>query len=266
VFDKLLKSSQGIVFNGGPDIPPSLYGRPTLWTTVIETPERHIFEVALLVQMLGSARAPGVVPLLAHHESYPVLAICVGMQSLNIAGGGTLIQDIPSQIYGVDNMEDALKTDPRTWHRSVVRELSPEPEVGAGVLHVIRLTPKAPAFLRGALGDDSVEPQVLCIHHQAVDLLAPGYTVFATSDDGKVVEAMGRMDFPNVLGLQFHPELTALWDAKEIFQERPGPADEHNFAYSAMGRDPRSRVFHLAVWLWLAHAMHQEAVLHGSHS
>jgi putative glutamine amidotransferase len=134
-------------------------------------------------------------------------------------------------------------------------------------MHVIRLTPKAPAFFHGAIGSDTVEPQVLSIHHQAVDTLAPGYTVFATSDDGKIIEAMGRLDFPNVIGVQFHPEFAALWDAKETFQQRPGPTTEHNFAHSALGRDPRSRVFNLAVWLWLGHAMHQEAVLHGrSHS
>jgi putative glutamine amidotransferase len=259
-FEKLIADSAGIIFNGGPDIPPSLYGEPTLLTTVVETPHRHFFEVALSVALLGSSRAPTVHPILSKRPEYPVLGICVGMQTLNVAAGGTLIQDIPTQLYGENSVEEALHASPATWHRNHSHELSPDKGVSLGVMHPIHLTANAPSFLRNVLRAGGPEPQVLSIHHQAVNAVGAGFIVYGTSDDGKIVEVMGRHDFPNVLGLQFHPERSALWDKTEEQLICP-KASTYNFAYGTLEKDPSSKAFNEAVWQWLA-----RVVVHESHN
>lgn len=259
-FDKLIKHSSGIIFNGGPDIPPSLYGESQLLTTVVETPRRHIFEVALSVALLGSSRAPAVHPILASRPDYPVLGICVGMQTLNVGAGGTLIQDIPTQLYGERSVEEALGASPATWHRNHSHELSPDKGVSLGVMHPVHLTADAPSFLRLPAKASRTEPQVLSIHHQAVDTVGAGFVVWGTSDDGKIVEVIGRHDFPNVLGIQFHPERSALWDKTEEQLISP-KSGAYNFAYGTLEHDPTSRAFNEAVWQWLA-----RKVVHASES
>lgn len=265
VFQNVLSHADGIVFNGGPDIPPSLYGEPTLLTTVIETPHRHIFEIALLVQMLGSSHAPGVEPLLAQRRDFPVLGICVGMQSLNVAAGGTLTQDIPSQIYGEHSVEEELKTNPGRWHHNPFHALySDDKAVGFGVMHPIHFTNNAPAFWRLISPNNNFEPQVLSIHHQAVDALGPGYVVYATSDDGKIVESIGRHDFPNVLGIQFHPERSALWDKAE--EQRMSPTSKtFNEVFDTLEHDAKSKAFNESIWQWFAITM-QKQKKSGNHS
>lgn len=251
-FQELVDASDGIVLNGGPDIQPQLYGQPTLLTTQVETPRRHIFETALMVQLLGSSRAPEVVPLLRDRPDYPVLGICVGMQTMNVAAGGTLIQDIPSQIYKVSSVEASLASSPAYWHRNHSHELDPGHGVSVGVMHPIHVTAQAPAFLRATLGDGSYEPLVMSIHHQAVDHLGAGYVVWGTSDDGKIVEMMGRQDYPNVMAVQFHPERSPLWDKREEARLSPGDKTT-NFAYTAIHRDRMSQAFNESVWQWLGH-------------
>ncbi|KAK1548688.1 hypothetical protein Q3G72_017775 [Acer saccharum] len=264
-FEKLIAHSGGIVFNGGPDIPPSLYGEAQLLTTVVETPRRHVFEVALSVALLGSSRAPMVHPILASRPNYPVLGICVGMQTLNVAAGGTLIQDIPTQLYGERSVEDALSASPATWHRNHAHELSPDKGVSLGVMHPIHLTANAPSFLRLPSKASHTEPQVLSIHHQAVDTVGAGFVVYGTSDDGKIVEVIGRHDFPNVLGIQFHPERSALWDKTEEQLINP-KHPMYNFAYDALEHDPTSRAFNEAVWQWLAQRVAHQSVDSPHHS
>lgn len=249
--EPLLNASEGIIFNGGDDIPPFLYRQDTALTTQVEAPQRHIFETAILVQMMGSTRAPDVVPLMASRPDYTVLGICVGMQTLNIAAGGTLIQDIPSQIYHQQSVETALGASPATWHRNHAHERGTKNNISLGVMHPIHMTPHALPFMFTAGKQGSHEPQVLSIHHQAVDKMGAGYLVYATSDDGKIVEAIGRHDFPNVLGVQFHPERSAMWNAQEMQQMSP-VSTEHNFVYDAMEHDPDTRALNQGIWVWLA--------------
>ncbi|RYF10820.1 MAG: hypothetical protein EOO40_04445, partial [Deltaproteobacteria bacterium] len=147
-FAELVADSAGLVLNGGPDIPPALYNRPTKLLTVIETPHRHYFEVSLLANMLGTTRNRRIVPLLQTRPDYAVLGICVGMQSMNVADGGTLVQDIPSEVYGVSTVEGIMHTNPLTWHRSTAAALDPEPSVNSGVFHPIKLSAHAPSALR----------------------------------------------------------------------------------------------------------------------
>lgn len=250
-FSAILASADGLVLNGGADIQPSLYGQPQSMLTQVETPHRHVFEVALLVQLLGSSRAVDVQPLLQKRPNFPILGICVGMQTLNIAGGGTLIQDVPSMVYGQGTVESALTASPATWHRNHSHELGGNAPVYLGVMHPIHLTPDAPVFMRTAAADGNHEPQVLSIHHQAVDKLAPAYHVYGTSDDGKIIEVMGRHDFPNVLGIQFHPERSAMWEQQEraLMDDK---STQYNFIYDAMAADVYTRTFNRGIWQWLS--------------
>lgn len=252
--EPVLAQANAMVFNGGDDIPPYLYGQSTMLTTQIEAPQRHAFETAILVQMMGSTRAPDVVPLLAKRPDFTVLGICVGMQTLNIAAGGTLIQDIPSQIYHQQSVETALGASPATWHRNHTHERGVGSNVAVGVMHPIHLTANALPFMFGASKQSLKEPLVLSIHHQAVDKLGAGYLVYATSDDGKVIEAIGRHDFPNVLGLQFHPERSAMWKATET-QHLTMMSNEKNFVWAALAHDSYTRALNEGVWLWLADHM-----------
>lgn len=248
-FTQLLNGADGLVLNGGADIQPSLYGQAQTMLTQVETPARHIFEVAFLVAALGSAKAPGVTPILATRKDFPILGICVGMQTLNVAGGGTLVQDIPTQIYKQSTVEDAISAGAATWHRNHAHELGGRNFTSAGVMHPIHLTPEAPEFLRQSVGNGH-DPLVLSVHHQAVEQVAPNYSVLATSDDGKVIEMIGRKDFPNVLGIQFHPERSPMWDKQELALMEP-TSKQKNFVYEAMHNDGYTRAFNRSIWQWV---------------
>ena len=253
-FEQLFEHSQGIVFNGGADIPPALYLEPTRLLSRVDTPKRSNFEISLLVNLLGSPRAPGITPLLKQRPNYPVLGICMGMQSLNVADGGSLVQDIPSEIYGISTMEEGLKTDPSTWHESFIATDPALYGMAPAVFHPIRVSVNAPKALYAPR--DSY-PQVLSIHHQAVKRLGVDYVVYATSVDGKIVEAIGNKKFSNVLGVQFHPERATLWDAEALESTNPYAVSTNgpNMAYSTLEHDPASRSFMAGIWAWLSSAV-----------
>ena len=109
----------------------------------------------------------------------PVLGICKGMQSINIALGGTLIQDIPSML--------------NLYHSNC----GP-----TECMHEIKISPNSK--LKEALGLRAV---VNSYHHQCVHLTGDGLTVAAASHDG-VIEAIEGIELP-VLGTQWHPERMA---------------------------------------------------------
>ena len=169
-----LDGVDGLMLTGGDDIEPSRYGETAHATTVTAESGRDEFEIALV----RAARA----------RRLPIFAICRGVQVLNVACGGTLVQDIPS-------------------------------EVGAGVKHSLTVPPNTPyvlahevwvekdSLLARLLGDrvsaDSCE--VNSRHHQAVKAVAPGFRVSATAPDG-VVEAIEDPEQPFCLGVQWHPE------------------------------------------------------------
>jgi putative glutamine amidotransferase len=241
-FDKLIARSVGIVFTGGPDIPPSLYGEPTLLTTVIETPNRIGWELSLLYHLVGRGDDDGKVPFIARRPKYPVLAICMGMQALNVATGGTLHQDIPSEIYGKKTYDEVLAQPPEEIHRSVHAQLNPVPGIAWASFHAVRLVDGS--SLAGLGGGT---PSVLSAHHQAAEKIGTGLRVIATSMDGKVVEAVEHEKFENVLGVQFHPDYLVLWKPAESFAEHIG--DEiSNIASERMGHDQLSRAFNRGIW------------------
>lgn len=157
--DAVLAVLDGIVFSGGEDLQPSWYGEDVLNETVHIDTLRDYSDSLLARSALASGK--------------PVLAICRGEQLINVMLGGSLYQDIPSQVAGVG-----------AHARGAMHRIAPEPG----------------SVLAGLYGTDSL--LVNSYHHQAVKAPAPGIRITARSGDG-IVEAY---ETAQVLAFQFHPE------------------------------------------------------------
>jgi len=158
-----LSFADGVLLPGGGDLSPVHYGGPAHDSLYDMDPGQDVFDLAVARWCLNSGR--------------PLLAICRGLQVVNVAMGGTLVQDMPRH------------------HRHLRSELALRP--GTAVHDV--------------LGQDTVT--ISCYHHQTVDRVGTGLRPTAFSADG-VVEAIepagpGRGWF---LAVQWHPEDTAASD------------------------------------------------------
>jgi putative glutamine amidotransferase len=160
VLQAYLEQLDGLVLIGGDDIPPEAYGEQAHETVKPLTSQRYEFERKLIARWLASGK--------------PVLGVCLGMQFTNVVRGGTMIQDIPSEI--------GKTVDHRKYHRVQI------------------VTPSIVADILGAN-----EATVLSSHHQAVDGLGKDLRVIARSADG-VAEAIQRTDGGFGLFVQWHPE------------------------------------------------------------
>lgn len=161
----------GILLTGGGDVDPALYGEAPHPSYDAAEPGRDAFEIAL-------ARA-------AIEADVPLLAICRGMQVVNVAGGGTLVQDIPSEIAGA------------------LTHSIPEPRFA--IAHEVWVTKGSRLWTIMADRLDGESLQVNSRHHQAVRRAADGFEVTATAPDG-VIEAMERPASRFCLAVQWHPE------------------------------------------------------------
>ena len=206
-YAELFKNSNGILFFGGPDLPSNIYGENMSLLTRITDPYRHYFEASFLFHLLGGSQHNKFTPLLAEDPEYTVYAICLGMQTMNIATGGTMIQDIPSEIYNLQFVEDVLNTDNNNQHRNYNNNLSVDSTLFSGNFHEIRISNQNPIVGNNT---ENTTPLVYSNHHQAIEKLGKNLTILATSVDGKIIEAIGHIEYPNVLGIQFHPERTYL--------------------------------------------------------
>jgi putative glutamine amidotransferase len=172
---EILGGIDGLLLTGGEDVHPSRYGETPHPSVVDIDPARDEFEIALI----GEARS----------RKLPIFAICRGIQVLNVACGGTLVQDIPSQVTGA--LEHRLTVPPHKPY-----DLAHEVWLDKDTL-LARL-------MRERLSDaDSCETNSR--HHQAVKDLAAGFQVSATAPDG-VIEAIEDPAMRFCLGVQWHPE------------------------------------------------------------
>lgn len=170
-----LDAADGLLLTGGDDVAPTRYGEERHPAVVEVPPERDEFEIALIHE--------------ARRRQLPILAICRGMQVLNVACGGTLVQDIPTQLPG--SLEHAFKVPP---HQPVEMAHEVWVEKDSLLARVMR-EPLA--------GGDSL--QVNSRHHQAVKAVASGFRVVATAPDG-VIEAIEDTTAKFCLAVQWHPE------------------------------------------------------------
>lgn len=161
--EAILNRLDGLILTGGWDLQPEWYGQPLHPATRLSDPRRLAGDRMLVELILA--------------RELPVLGICLGCQLLNVALGGTLIQDIPSQVSG------ALAHSPRES------------------FHAVRVDPHS--RLRGIVGCE--DPEVNSSHHQALGQLAQGLRAVAWAPDG-IVEAVEGEDGRFLLGVQWHPE------------------------------------------------------------
>jgi putative glutamine amidotransferase len=165
----------GLVLTGGEDVAPERYGEEVTHPSVESVPERDALELRVLEWALA--------------DDLPVLAICRGIQLLNVALGGTLYQDLPSDLPAHVGHDQTKRNPPAARTESH---------------HPVRVRPGS--TLADLLGTEDVE--VNSLHHQGIKALAPPLAAVAHAPDGLVegVEPVepGRWGF--VVGVQWHPE------------------------------------------------------------
>jgi putative glutamine amidotransferase len=164
----LLDACDGLLLTGGADVDPVHYGDEERHPTLSLEPGRDEYEIAL-------ARA-------AMARDMPVLAICRGVQLLNVSAGGTLYQDLPSQFPS--HVPHSIK----------------EPVDQAA--HAVSIAPGS--MLSRLLGSPR-EVSVNSRHHQAVRDVAPGFVPVAKADDG-IIEGIEQPGQTFCVGVQWHPE------------------------------------------------------------
>ena len=165
----LMPMVDGLMLIGGPDIDPVHYDQTAQPGLRQVTPERDKMELAVTQWAL--------------HKQMPILAICRGIQVLNVAAGGSLWQDIESQVPGAQKHDQY--PDNREDHLAHTIEIAPGSRLAAICRHK-RL-------------------DVNSLHHQAIDRVGRGLSVVARSGDG-IVEAVEGDGDPWIVGVQWHPE------------------------------------------------------------
>lgn len=246
-FRTVFEHSDAMIFFGGADIPPYLYGEEASLLSEMTTPVRSFFELSLVFHLLGGFQDTGFVPFLQEAPDFPVLGICLGAQSLNVGAGGTLIQDIWSEIYECVTYEAVIGLSRERWHTNPMARLYAEKGLLRYNMHRIRLLNNG-LFVRDLPFSQADMPLVVSSHHQAVGKPGLGLTVIATSMDGRVAEAVGHGDYPAVLGVQFHPEFPMLYDASST--HRIHPDDEPSSLRAMLEANAPSFEFHRAIWNW----------------
>jgi len=248
-FGLILKKSDGVIFFGGPDIPPSVFGQKTNLLTEITDPYRHWLEVSAVFHLLGGFQDEKFVPLLNSRPRLPVLCICLGHQTLNVGTGGSLVQDIWTEIYQKATVEDVISLGPEQWHNNPYRHLYPIDRLIGYNFHTLELGPKS-LFVTAMGFKPSDHPRILSSHHQAVGKLGKGLVAVAFSRDGKIIEAVEHSRYPHVLGIQFHPEHPLLFDAEPRHRQKPG--DPATSFRAILEGTPPSLEFNKAIWGWFA--------------
>lgn len=211
-FKKIFEMTDAMVFLGGDDIPPSIYGEETFLTTELITKGRN-WEISFMFHLIGGSQNQTFTPFLESNPHYPVIGICLGMQQMNVASGGTLYQDIPFQIYGHTSYESILNGDALNAHKNYRNKVSNEERYSTISFHPIRIT-------KGSFLDfpnSEKFPLVASYHHQAVKRVGKNLKVVATSLDGKVIEALQHTKYDNVYGIQFHTDFSILYEKGREF-------------------------------------------------
>jgi len=175
---RILGQLNGLLLSGGPDIHPRSYREKPLpeLGEVDEDLDRMELEIAKM----------------AFQTNLPILAVCRGIQVLNVSRGGTLYQDIPTQVQ--DSVNHLQNLDKTIQTHTIRIE-------GKTILH--RIFRKTEIWVNGK-------------HHQAIKDLAPDFVISARARDG-IIEAIEHPSKPFVLGVQWHPEGT--WE-KDLYSKK----------------------------------------------
>lgn len=164
---RLVELADGLVLTGGEDVDPACYGQEPHAKLSTVNRARDRMEMVALERAL--------------ERGIPVLAICRGVQLLNVALGGTLFQDLPSQrAEGIIHEQDAPINE--RWHAARVAE-------GSQLAQIFGATD---LFINS-------------FHHQGINLLAERLKPTVWAEDG-LVEGVEGKDHPWMIGVQWHPE------------------------------------------------------------
>jgi len=184
---------QGLLLTGGGDVDPVFYGEDRHPTLDDAEPGRDEFEIDLARRAVSA--------------DLPLLAICRGAQVLNVAGGGSLVQDIPS------------------FHSAALAHSVAEPRDGRA--HEVRIDPGS--RLARALGsevDAAGTCRVNTRHHQSIARPGRGFVATARAPDG-IVEAIEKPGAAWCVGVQWHPEnFCATGGFRELFESFVSAARE----------------------------------------
>lgn len=248
-FQSLFDHSVGIFFFGGPDIQPEIYGQKNLHSVVTD-PNRHLFELSFLFHLLGGKQNEEFFPFLHQKPGYFVTGFCLGLQTMNVATGGSLTQDIPALTYQKKSAEEILKMKKNQLHRNYWQEISKDTLLMGINFHQIQYTAH-PFFLKTVKANKEIKPLVLSSHHQSIDELGKNLVVTATSMDGNVIEGIHHRLFENVFAVQFHPEVPDLYtEGKKL---KFSPQDEPKSFYQTLSAGDRD--FHLKYWMTISKAI-----------
>lgn len=184
-----VSSCDGILVPGGPDVDPSLYGEEREEKCGKANPIRDAFEPLLIRRAVEAGK--------------PLLCVCRGIQILNVAYGGTLVQNLPGE--------------KRKRHMTGIRGKN---------AHVHGVSVRDGSLLKSITGKE--EMGVNSLHHQAVKDVGKGLTVSAVSDDG-LVEGLEIEGYGRCIAVQWHPEHLAPKDPvqRKIFEAFVGLAGEN---------------------------------------
>ncbi len=164
---EIISLIDGVLFTGGADINPSYYGQEIKFPLTLSPEQRTEYDLALFKAGISAGKA--------------ILAICHGMQLMNVALGGTLFQDLPHQVpHTLGHWEQDYKP----------------------ARHLVHVPPgsKLADLVGGQL-----EFEVSSTHHQAIKDLAKGLKAVAYAPDG-LIEGVELSGYPKMIGVQWHPE------------------------------------------------------------
>lgn len=254
-FREIFNNTRGIIFTGGADLPPAIYGEENLLLTQGSTPMRSFYEVSFLFHLLGGSQNPSFTPFLESRKDYTVLGICLGCQTMNVACGGSLYQDIPSQVYKLKSYEDVLKQTQDKIHSSrYIKGMNPlDASTMPAAFHRIKFKKKG-LFVKKMKMKKGDKPYVLTSHHQALNKIGKNLEINATSMDGKIVEGVEHKKYPNVLGIQFHPEPHDLYRKGKWLTGKPGGPKDFNYR-NFLENNPPSMLFHQKIWQWFSESL-----------
>lgn len=194
VIDDLLESLDGIIFSGGGDIDPKYWGDSPIPEADEHDPDRDAFELQAIPKVL--------------EKDMPMLGICRGIQTINVALGGSLYQDLPTEVEDAQQHRQHKEGKLRD-ERSHDVEIEPGTNILRDISGASRLT-------------------VNSFHHQAIKSVSQRARTIARSDDG-IVEGIDIPEMTFGLAVQWHPEMLAADydDQAAIFRAFVGAASAY---------------------------------------
>lgn len=169
-FAEIMEMADGLLIPGGDDVNPKLYGQEARDYTEPPDNQKDTMEYALLKEAIK--------------RKLPILAICRGIQIVNVYQGGTLYQDVAKEMNGGAEHDCYAEDKPRST-------ISHEVAINGGTR------------LQKILGVDKIG--VNSLHHQGISKIGKDLVITATAEDG-LVEGVELKDYPFLVGVQWHPE------------------------------------------------------------